>query len=72
MKLYSKVDEAIKRKGYLKSFVAKEIGVSNTTMSLWSKPKGGEAKTAPNVFVVLKLAKLLDCNVEDLFEIREE
>ncbi|MED3974639.1 helix-turn-helix transcriptional regulator [Priestia megaterium] len=72
MKLHSKFDEVVKRKGIKKKFIVDELGISKTTMSLWSNDANGEAKTSPNVFLVLKVAKLLDCKVEDLFEIKEE
>lgn len=72
MKLHSKFDEVVKRKGIMKTFIARELGVSKTTLSLWSNNADGEAKTSPNIYLVLRVAKLLDCKVEDLFEVKEE
>ncbi|WP_273125891.1 helix-turn-helix domain-containing protein [Bacillus weihaiensis] len=72
MHLHSNFDEIVKRKGIMKSFIAKEIGVSKTTLSLWSNDKDGVAKTSPNIFLVLKVAQLLNCTADELFEIKDD
>lgn len=67
MKLQSKLNEVIKQKGYQKQFVAKKVGVSKTQFANWCTNKA-----VPSVLNAMVLAKMLDCKVEDLFEIVEE
>ena len=49
-------------KGYKQRWVAEQIGVTTTTISLWSTNK-----TQPNAESLMKLMSVLDCKPEDIY-----
>lgn len=57
----TKLKKAIDKKGLRHDFVAKNIGVINSTMTRYIK---GEVKIP--ALLLKKVAKLLNCNMEDL------
>lgn len=63
MKLIPRYDEHFERTGLMKKFVAKEVGISKNQMS--NICKGKSYPTALNLF---KLADILKCKVDDLYE----
>tara|TARA_Y100000310_G_scaffold314367_1_gene363659 strand:+ start:550 stop:753 length:204 start_codon:yes stop_codon:yes gene_type:complete len=50
------------KKGFLQKWVADQIGVSNTTMSLWATNN-----SQPNAESLMKLMNVLNCTPEDLY-----
>ncbi|MBT2599072.1 helix-turn-helix transcriptional regulator [Oceanobacillus sp. ISL-73] len=56
-------DEIRKRKGITKMFIAKELGVSRGTIDNWI-----EGKSIIRLDQAIKLTKILNCKLEDLYE----
>lgn len=56
------IDRAIKNKGLKKIWVAKQVGISRNTLSLILK-----GESAPTLKVAIRLARLLDMTVEELW-----
>ncbi|MEK4721537.1 helix-turn-helix transcriptional regulator [Priestia sp. FSL W8-0524] len=63
----SNIDKLISEKGYQKKFVAKQVGVSPTQLSLWIS-----MRNFPRADKLFKLAQVLNCKVDDLYEYEEE
>lgn len=63
MILKPKFDEHFERMGLMKKFVAKKIGISQNQMS--NICSGKSYPTAVNLF---KIADILQCKVDDLYE----
>lgn len=73
MPLKSRINEIIKVKGYRKKWVAEQLGISSSYLSQWCKNnERGVAENPPNALYSFRLAYLLGCRVDDLFEYREE
>ena len=49
-------------KGYKQRWVAEQVGVTNTTMSLWATNKA-----QPNASSLIKLMGVLDCTPEEIY-----
>jgi putative transcriptional regulator len=58
-----RIEELIESKGMKKKYVAKEIGITPNQLSNWLG-----MKAFPPIDKAYKLAKLLDCKVDDLYE----
>ena len=56
-----RLKEIIKEKGIKQSWLAKQIGVSEVTVSNWVK-----SKSIPNAEHLIKLSQLLDFTVEKI------
>lgn len=56
------LDALFKEKGVKKNYAAREVNVDPTTMSSWSK-----GKTYPDLNQAVKLSKILDCELGDLY-----
>lgn len=52
-----------KTKGYTQTQLAKMLGVDQSAISLWEA-----GKTFPRIELAMKVAKILDCTLEELFE----
>lgn len=52
-----------KAKGYSQTSLAKKLGVDQSAVSLWES-----GKTLPRVEMATRVAKLLDCTLDELFE----
>lgn len=61
-----KLDELFESKGIRKNYAAKHLKVDPTTMSNWVK-----GRSYPDLNKAVKLAKILDCKVDDLYEIED-
>lgn len=57
------IEELIKERGLHKSFIAKQIGVSNDTLTNWMKNR-----SAPKLDKAVRLADILNCDVNDLYK----
>ena len=58
----NKIKMLIVSKGYKQRWVAEQVGVTNTTMSLWATNK-----TQPNASSLIRLMSVLDCTPEDIY-----
>lgn len=65
--LKSRIAQHIERSGYRKDFIAKKIGVSYRQLAKYIT--GDSYPTVPKLF---KLAELLGCKVDELYEYRRE
>lgn len=61
------IDYWIEKRGYKKKWVAKQLGVSQSILSRWIN---GHSK--PSLMSALMLAEILNCKVDDLYEIKKE
>jgi putative transcriptional regulator len=59
----SRIGYWIEEKGYMKKYIAKQIGVSQNQISNWIS-----GKSSPTIEKAFKLAELLDVKVDDLYE----
>lgn len=73
MKIRSKLHEVIEQKGFQKKFIATKIGVTPTQIGNWNNDEVTKLiKAVPSVLNAMALAKILECKVEDLFELVED
>ena len=74
MKLKSNLNSIISSKGLKKKHLADKVNVSPTTFAQWCNNdiKTGYIKAVPSVLNAMVLAKELNCQVEDLFELVDE
>lgn len=61
------IGEWIQTRGFKKNFVATQLGITNQQLSNWI---GG--RSYPPMIKAFKLAALLNCKVDDLYERVEE
>ncbi len=57
------INEHIENSGYKKKWIAKQLGISQEVLSRWAN-----GHSMPSVNNLFKLAKILDCKVDDLYE----
>lgn len=67
-KVVSKLGEIIDSKGLRRDWVAKEIEATPAQVTNWCKNEDGIAKSTPNVFYILRLEKVLNVRVGEMFE----
>ena len=73
VKVRSNINDYLNSRGTTKTWVAEQMGLKRAQIQNWSKNEDtGEAKMQPSIGYVLKMAKVLNCKVEDLYEIIEE
>lgn len=65
--LKSNIGNIIKNSPYKREYIQKYMGVSRNTLSNWCTEK-----THPSAPELFKLAKLLECKVDDLYEYEGE
>ena len=58
----NKIKLLIVSKGYKQRWVAEQIGVTNTTLSLWATNK-----TQPNASSLIKLMNVLECTPDEIY-----
>jgi putative transcriptional regulator len=63
----SRLNELIEKSGYRKKYIAKEVGITPTQLSNWIA-----SRSYPPLDKAYKLAKLLNCKVDDLYEEEEK
>ena len=56
------IDYWIEKRGYKKKWIADQLGVSKNVLSRWI-----HNRSDPSLENAFKLARLLDCKVDDLF-----
>ena len=73
VKVRSKIDEYLESRGTAKSWLARKIKATPAQMNNWSKNDDNEcAISQPSVGYVMRMLKELDCDINDLWELREE
>jgi len=60
------INEWVAEKGYQKKWIAKQMGISQNVLSRWIN--GHSIPSLENAF---KLAEILECKVDELFERKE-
>ena len=58
-----RINECIKESGYKKKYVAEQLGITARTLSRWIM-----GESSPTFDQLVKLATVLDCEFEDLYE----
>ena len=58
----NKIKLLIVSKGYKQNWVADQVGVTDTTLSLWATNKA-----QPNAESLIKLMRILECSPEDIY-----
>lgn len=61
------IGEIIKERGLKKQYIADKVGVNRDTVTNWCNNK-----TMPTLEKAVKIANLLGCNVNDLYEIEQK
>ena len=59
----SNIDYWIDKRGYKKKFIADELGISQVVLSRWIN-----SHSKPSLDNAFKLAEILECKVDDLYE----
>lgn len=67
-KVKSHLGEVLETKGLRLKWVAEQIGATQAQLTNWCKNENGYAKSTPSVVYILKLQKLLNIKVEEMFE----
>ncbi|WP_143262117.1 helix-turn-helix transcriptional regulator [Sediminibacillus massiliensis] len=68
-KVRSKLGEVLESKGIRKKWVADNIGATQAQVNRWcNNDKDGVAESTPSVYYILRLEKLLDVKVSDMYE----
>lgn len=68
-KIRSKFDDYLKERGMTKTFIAKKINATNAMVSRWCQnDENGQAVSTPSTVYMLRIEKLLDCRIGDLYE----
>lgn len=67
MKIRSKIGELIDGSPYKREYIRKVFNKSRNTISNWCT-----GKSYPSPPEMFELAKLLNCKVDDLYEVEEE
>ena len=73
VKVRSNINTYLNSRGTTKTWLADQMGLKRAQIQNWStNNENGEAKVQPSIGYVLKMAKVLNCEIEDLYEIIEE
>lgn len=68
-KVKSNLGDILEDKGLRLKWVADKIGATQAQITNWCKnDEDGNAKSTPSVLYILRLQKLLNVKVEDMFE----
>jgi DNA-binding Xre family transcriptional regulator len=72
IRVRSKMDEYLNKRGIKKVWLSEQIKCGTSQISRWCKNgENGEAISTPSVGYLLLLQKVLECEIEDLYEIIE-
>lgn len=74
LKVVTKLADYLNSRGIKQSWLAKEIGAEKTQVSNWCKndKKTGYAKSTPSIGYVILILDVLNCNINDLWEVKGE
>lgn len=62
MKLISRIDYWVEKRGFTYKWIAIQLNVTQATLSRWVHNKG-----YPSIHTLFALAELLECKVDDLY-----
>ncbi|MBE7098119.1 MULTISPECIES: helix-turn-helix transcriptional regulator [Bacillus cereus group] len=65
--LKSNIEEWIEKSGYRKDFIAKKLGITIKQLNNYIT-----STSFPNAHRLFELAKLFNCQVDDLYEVQEK
>ena len=69
IKVASKLDDYLKSRGIMKKWLAEQIECDVSQISKWCKnDKNGIATSTPSVGYLLRMKKVLDCELNEIFE----
>lgn len=72
VKVKSHLGEILENKGLRLKWVAEQIGATQAQLTNWCKNEDGSARSTPSVLYILRLQKLLNISIEDMYEEVEE
>ncbi|MFS1518519.1 helix-turn-helix domain-containing protein [Bacillus sp. SCS-151] len=73
IKVRSKFDEFLDKRGIKKAWLCDQVGCDRSQLSRWCQnDNNGVAISTPSVGYILKINKVLNCNLEDLYELIKE
>lgn len=74
IKVVTKLGDYLDSRGIKQSWLAEKVEADKTQVSNWCKndEKTGYAKSTPSVGYIIKIIDVLECNVNELWELREE
>lgn len=68
VKVKSNLGEILESRGLRLKWVAEQIEATQAQLTNWCKNENGSAKSTPNVVYILRLQKLLNVKVEEMYE----
>lgn len=69
IKVKSKLGDYLKERGIKQSFVADKIGITRGQFNNWCKNNNdGYANALPSLPYIIRMIKLLKCDIDDIFE----
>ncbi|MGF6951856.1 transcriptional regulator with XRE-family HTH domain [Neobacillus sp. B4I6] len=71
-KVKSNLGEILENKGLRLKWVAEQIGATQAQLTNWCKNEDGFAKSTPSVLYILRLQKLLNVKIEEMYEENEK
>lgn len=73
VKVRSKLGDYLDSRGTNKAWLAKQMGLQRSQVQNWTNnDENGLAVIQPSIGYVLKMTKVLDCHIDDLYELVEE
>jgi transcriptional regulator with XRE-family HTH domain len=67
-KVKSNLGEILENRGLRLKWVAEQIGATQAQLTNWCKNEDGYARSTPSVLYILRLQKLLNVSVEEMYE----
>lgn len=69
IKVRSKLGDLLKERGIMQKWVSDKVGATQAQINKWCQNnEDGQALSTPNVIYLLRLQKVLDINIEDMYE----
>lgn len=72
IKVHSKLGNYLDKRGIKRSWLAEQLGATKTQVTNWCKNVDELAFSTPSVGFLLKIEKVLNCSINDLWELKEE
>lgn len=68
VKVKSHLGEILENKGLRLKWVAEQIGATQAQLTNWCKNEDGYARSTPSVLYILRLQRLLNVRIEEMYE----